>query len=129
MRSHESRIAATDLDECSALSGETKTKKMGKVLVTASVENLDDLSAANKGSLSVANVRRVEVTDALVDTGATGLLLPRKLIAQLGLDPLRIRTAKAITEKFRCKFTAPFGSPCRGAIALAMSPKFRMTVR
>ena len=31
----------------------------------------------------------VEVTDALIDTGASGLLAPRAIIDQLGLLPLR----------------------------------------
>ena len=72
------------------------TETMGKVLVTATVENLDDLFAVRKGLLSDAQVRRIEVTDALIDTGATGFLLPRRLIAQLGIEPLRVRTARTI---------------------------------
>jgi len=69
---------------------------MGKVLVSAVVENLDDLFAVRKGLLAADQVRRVEVTDALVDTGATGLLLPKRLIDQLNCEPLRIRTARTI---------------------------------
>jgi predicted aspartyl protease len=66
---------------------------MGKVLVAARIENLEDIL---KG---VEKVRSVEVTDALIDTGATGLLLPRRLIAQLGLSILRTRTARTIAGK------------------------------
>jgi len=69
---------------------------MGRVLVTALVENLDDLFAAGKGLIPEGKIRRSEVTDALVDTGATGLLVPRRLIEQLGLEPLRVRTARTI---------------------------------
>ncbi len=69
---------------------------MGKVLVAATVENLDDLFGARRGLLSADQVRRVEVTDALVDTGATGLFLPRRLIAQLGLEPLHTRPSRTI---------------------------------
>ena len=36
------------------------------------------------------------MTDALIDTGATGLLVPRRLIAQLGLSVLRTRPARTI---------------------------------
>ena len=72
------------------------TTTMGKVLVSATIENLDDLFGAEKGRLPANQVRRVDVTDALVDTGATGLLVPQKLIAQLGLDQIRVRTAKTI---------------------------------
>ena len=69
---------------------------MGKVLVAATIENLDDLFGVRKGQRTEEEVRRVEVTDALVDTGATGLLMPKRLIAQLGLDPVRIRPSRTI---------------------------------
>jgi predicted aspartyl protease len=69
---------------------------MGKVTVTALVENLNDLVGVQGGTLSVEQVRRVDVGDALIDTGATGLLMPKRLIAQLGLQPLRLRNAKTI---------------------------------
>ena len=58
---------------------------MGRVLTEATIENLEDLWAAKRGLLSPEEVRRVIVSDALVDTGATLLSLPRKVIAQLGL--------------------------------------------
>jgi predicted aspartyl protease len=69
---------------------------MGKVLVAATVENLDDVFAASKGTMTADKVRRVEVTDALIDTGATGLLMPRSLIGQLGLVPIHSRNARTI---------------------------------
>jgi len=69
---------------------------MGKVLCTARIENLNDLFNAEQGILPEDQVRRVEVTDALVDTGASGLLLPSRLIAALGLKPLRVRQARGI---------------------------------
>ncbi|HET6879076.1 MAG TPA: aspartyl protease family protein [Pirellulales bacterium] len=69
---------------------------MGKVLVSAKIENLADLFAAEQGHLAGDQVRRVEVTDALVDTGATTLLLPQRMIASLGLQPLRVRQARGI---------------------------------
>ena len=58
---------------------------MDRVLAEATIENLEDLWAAKRGLLSPEEVRRSIVSDALVDTGATLLSLPRKLIAQLGL--------------------------------------------
>ena len=73
-----------------------ETSTMGKVLVTAKVESLEDLFSAEKGVLPAGQVRSVEVSDALVDTGATGLLLPKRLIAQLGLQPLRTRQSRTI---------------------------------
>lgn len=69
---------------------------MGKVVVSAVVENLDDLFGAEKGIVPEAEVRRIEVHDALIDTGATGLLLPKRLIAQLGLAPVRVRPSRTI---------------------------------
>jgi predicted aspartyl protease len=61
--------------------------------VKAKIENTDDLVLAKKGLLPVDQIRSVEVIDALVDTGATLLSMPKKLIEQLGLDPVRRRTA------------------------------------
>ena len=69
---------------------------MGKVLVTAKLENLFDVEQRERGLLPPAEVRSVEVTDALVDTGATGLLVPKRLIEQLGLRYLRTRQARGI---------------------------------
>jgi len=66
---------------------------MGKVVVAARVENVGDLLAADQGRLPPGEVRAVEVTDALVDTGATGLSMPRSLLGTLGLQYLRTRKA------------------------------------
>jgi predicted aspartyl protease len=66
---------------------------MGKVLVPAKIENIYDLYDADKGLLRPDQVRSLEVTEALVDTGATTLSMPRRLIEQLGLRPLRFRRA------------------------------------
>ncbi|MGH9646844.1 MAG: clan AA aspartic protease [Bryobacteraceae bacterium] len=66
---------------------------MGKVLVAARLENLEDVYKATQGALPADQVRAVDVTDALIDTG---LLLPRRLIAQLGLSVLRTRPARTI---------------------------------
>ncbi len=71
-----------------------RTATMGKVIVTAKIENLDDLFSVRKGLLQPDQVRGVEVTDALVDTGATTLSLPKGLITQLGLQPFRSRQAR-----------------------------------
>lgn len=69
---------------------------MGEVLVVARLGNLEDVYRANQGTLSNDQVRSAAVTEALIDTGATGLLLPRRLIAQLGLFALRTRAARTI---------------------------------
>jgi predicted aspartyl protease len=72
------------------------TTLMGKVLVTAKIENLEDLFDVEKGLISPDAARSVEVHYALVDTGATGLLLPRSMIASLGVRPLRTRQARGL---------------------------------
>jgi predicted aspartyl protease len=66
---------------------------MGKVLVAARVENVFDLFEMDQGRLASTEVRAVDVADALVDTGATGLSMPRSLLATLGLKYLRTRKA------------------------------------
>lgn len=66
---------------------------MGRVVVSALVESLEDLYRVHRGELATAQVRRVEIAEALVDTGATGLSLPRRLVEQLGLLPIRARRA------------------------------------
>ena len=72
------------------------TALMGKVVVTARIENLEDLFDTEKGLISADAVRSVEVENALVDTGATGLLVPKSMIAALGLRPLRTRQASGL---------------------------------
>jgi predicted aspartyl protease len=67
---------------------------MGKVVVSAKIENLNDSIKVNDGLLDVRELRMVEINDALVDTGATMLSLPRKMVAQLGLKKCRKRTAR-----------------------------------
>ncbi len=71
-----------------------ETAAMGKVIVTARIENIPDLYNANQGTIPADQVRRIEVTDALVDTGASTLSMPKRLITQLGLIPFRKRTVR-----------------------------------
>ena len=66
------------------------------------LKNLKDLHLAEAGVLNFEDVRRLTVEDALVDTGATGLCLPKSLIEQLGLTPLRnirVQTANGPAER------------------------------
>ena len=74
-----------------------ETDTVGKVLVTAKLDNLDDVFSVDKGRLKPEEVRSVEVTDALVDTGATGLMVPKRLIDQLGLVQFRSRPARTVS--------------------------------
>jgi len=73
---------------------------MGKVVVSAKIENLADQLKARDGQLAADQVRRVEVADALVDTGATMLSLPIRLIQQLGLRRCRTKTAQTSAGVF-----------------------------
>ena len=77
------------------------TETMGRVLTEATIENLKDLWNVEQGLLPPEKVRRITVTDALVDTGATLLSLPTRLIRQLGLSPHRKRrviSSTGVTE-------------------------------
>jgi predicted aspartyl protease len=72
---------------------------MGKTLVRAKIENLEDLYLVKQGKLKPKKVRSIEVIDALVDSGATTLSLPTRLLDQLGLEPVgrgRMRTAGGV---------------------------------
>jgi predicted aspartyl protease len=69
--------------------------EMGRVLTAATIENLGDVVEVQRGNRSANEVRRVDVTDALVDTRATALALPARLIAQLGLQKVFERHARS----------------------------------
>lgn len=77
-----------------------ETPTMGKVLVTAKIENLQDVFDADRGLLRDDQVRRIEVHDAVVDTGATTLLLPKRMVAALSLRPLRARHSRGLGGDF-----------------------------
>src|SRR5437867_1194579 len=63
-----------------------ETETMPRVVAEAKVENIYDLHEVTQGARPEDHVRRVIITDALVDTGATTLSMPGKLIQQLGLE-------------------------------------------
>jgi predicted aspartyl protease len=67
---------------------------MGRVLTEATIENLGDLLDVQRGLRSPDDVRRITLNDALVDTGATTLALPTRLIQQLGLTKSYEKRAK-----------------------------------
>jgi predicted aspartyl protease len=74
---------------------------MGRVLTEATIENLGDLWDAERGRIAGAAVRRVTVPDALVDTGATMLSLPSRIIRALGLtkrQTRRVRTSRGLHD-------------------------------
>jgi predicted aspartyl protease len=72
-----------------------ETATVGRVIVSARLENVFDLYEASRGQLALDQVRHVDVSDARVDTGATLLAMPKRLIEQLGIT--QIRTGRART--------------------------------
>jgi len=74
---------------------------MGKVTVPVKIENISDLYELDKGHRQPDEVRCIEVPDALVDTGATMLSVPKRMIAELGLKrfrPRHARTTSGVSE-------------------------------
>jgi predicted aspartyl protease len=59
---------------------------MGRVHTEATIENLGDLYEAQRKQRPPEEIRRLVIPDALVDSGATTLALPSRLIQQLGLN-------------------------------------------
>ena len=53
-------------------------------LSPALIENLFDLKAVEEGRISADQVRRIELSDARIDTGATFVSMPTHLIEKLG---------------------------------------------
>jgi clan AA aspartic protease len=58
---------------------------MGRVTTTAKVENIKDLWEVESGMRGAEKARHVTVSNALIDTGATVLSLPKAVLQQLGL--------------------------------------------
>jgi hypothetical protein len=58
---------------------------MGRITTEATIESLEDLLDMERGALPRDQVRRITVTDAIVDADESLLSLPTKLIRQLGL--------------------------------------------
>ncbi len=67
---------------------------IGRVTVEATISNFQEAYQARKGLLPSEKVRAVQVSDALVDTGAMMLSMPSRLIQELGLTRIRTRTAR-----------------------------------
>jgi predicted aspartyl protease len=70
---------------------------MGRVTTEATIENLGDLLLADRGLLPRDQVRRIQVADALVDTGATLLAMPTRMIQQLGLDKRYVKKVNSMS--------------------------------
>jgi predicted aspartyl protease len=74
-----------------------ETATVGQVIVPVLIENLFDLRGVEEGRLAADQVRRIEVEDARVDTGASIISMPRHLIDQLGLKRIETKTARTAT--------------------------------
>src|SRR5438552_2354049 len=63
-----------------------KERFVGRVLATITIVNRKDEIQAGDGNRSPDQIRRVTISDILVDTGASTLCLPANVIAELGLE-------------------------------------------
>jgi clan AA aspartic protease len=80
---------------------------MGNVLAKITLKNTGDLTNVSRGIISAKEVRSLSVT-ALVDTGATTLVINEKMCKKLGLSILATRTVSlAGGQKSFCKITEP----------------------
>ena len=64
--------------------------------------NLKDINLAEAGIIKPEQIRQLTIENAIVDTGATRLSLPKPIIEQLGLDPVgntRARTTNGIVNR------------------------------
>jgi clan AA aspartic protease len=78
---------------------------MGNVHVEITVKNNGDVSNAERGIIPEQNIRSVTVT-ALVDTGATSIIINEEMRQKLGLSVVGTRTANlAGGSKVECKMT------------------------
>ena len=72
-----------------------RTNLMGQVTCEAKVESTEDLLSVRKGVLTPDKVRAVNITDALVDTGASTLGLPTTILRQLSNSVVHLITNMA----------------------------------
>ena len=68
------------------LEGQQGTQKVGRFSVELELSNHEDVILAKKGVIPSAKIRRVTLL-GLVDTGASRLVLPQRVVKQLGLEP------------------------------------------
>jgi predicted aspartyl protease len=61
-------------------------RNVGRTVTPATVENIADLIKLHERLITPDKVRHIEIPEALVDTGATFLSLPKSMIQKLGLE-------------------------------------------
>jgi clan AA aspartic protease len=80
---------------------------MGNVFAEITVKNVDDMGLARAGHIIENNVRSVTL-NAVVDTGATTLVINEEIFNQLGLSVVEIRDINlAGGGRMECKVTDP----------------------
>lgn len=73
-------------------------EQMGKTKVVAKIENHFDVMLARKGMKKQEEIRSIEI-EALIDTGATTVCLPGRMIEELGLEEVGKRKVNMATGK------------------------------
>ena len=81
---------------------------MGKVVVSARVENLQDLYDAERGNIPKEKVRAVEISEALVDTGATFLCFRENWCSNWDCAGIVLEPLAPHQESFLSIFTRPY---------------------
>lgn len=94
-----------------------ETATMGRVLVPALIENIVELYNSQNGLIGPEDVHRLEVPEAMADTGSTYLAMPRRLIEQLGF------TQPITTYRFRTA-AGPVVSNIYGPVKLTIQGRF-----
>ena len=87
---------------------------MGRVLTHATIENLEDIWAQKVGVLKHGRVRQLEIDNALVDSGATLLSIPTRLIRELGLERVSSKHGATASHSY-CKALETFRRAARSA--------------
>jgi clan AA aspartic protease len=80
---------------------------MGNVFAEITVKNASDIAFVEAGQITENNVRSVKLS-ALVDTGATTLVINEEIFNQLGLSVVEERFINlAGGTRIKCKVTSP----------------------
>ena len=75
---------------------------MGKVLTNVKLIAYDSLKDYREKRITESEIRQIELTDVIVDSGATMMCLSKDLIDRLGLERLKttkVNTAEGIVER------------------------------
>ncbi|MBI1917035.1 MAG: aspartyl protease family protein [Planctomycetes bacterium] len=78
-----------------------ENKKMSRFSVDFEVANNDDMAAVRRGDLEPSKVRRLTIA-GIVDSGAARLVLPKRVVEQLGLpvtEYVKVKYADGRTAK------------------------------